>query len=173
MSPPPRRLLILVAGTTPPEQALGLDGSRLPLSDAAAAAAGGPVDLVLATWAPIGETAIGLVGEASIVAIGALPETGFDRLLRGVGAFAIARRLARYPLGRLINSWSATDPSRTFERRLRSRAGELLTPADAVIAADLPATRSAWHLLRRGLTPVAVFTLEAGLERLGRRSASS
>jgi hypothetical protein len=74
-----------------------------------------------------------------------------DKLLRAVGAFALRKRFAKFPLGRLLNSMGPVDPGRVFWRSVR-RNGEalaMLRAADLLIAADLAATKTAWIAANR------------------------
>ena len=74
-----------------------------------------------------------------------------DRFLSLIGAYALRRKLAEYPIGRLLNSLGPVDQGRVFWRAVRrSRSAlALIRSADIAIAADMPATKTAWMALRR------------------------
>jgi len=82
-----------------------------------------------------------------------------DNLLTAVGAFALRKRLAAFPIGRLLNSIGPVDQGRVFSRTVRrnSDAMRLLRSADVVIAADLIATKVAWLAVHRGWVDNAYF----------------
>jgi hypothetical protein len=82
-----------------------------------------------------------------------------DRVLAGIGAFALRARLASFPLGRLINSLGPVDPGRVFWRTLKRdrEAMRLLRSADVVIATDLPTTKTAWLAVHRGWVTEAFY----------------
>jgi len=91
-------------------------------------------------------------GLASSVELGAAPKPVADRLLAAFGAYALRSRLAKIPIGRLINSLGPVDQGRVFWRAVRRspEAVALLRSADVIIAADAPAVRTAWVAVRRG-----------------------
>lgn len=74
-----------------------------------------------------------------------------DRLLTAIGAYALHRKLATVPIGRLLNSLGPVDQGRVFWRAVRRNksAVELIRSADVLIAADMPAVKTAWMALRR------------------------
>jgi hypothetical protein len=76
----------------------------------------------------------------------------FDRLLTGLGARTLRARLARFPLGRLLNSMGPLDPGRMFWRAVRRSPAALaaIRSSDIVYAADLASVKTAWIAVRRG-----------------------
>lgn len=82
-----------------------------------------------------------------------------DTLLRMMGAFALRRKFATFPLGRLLNSMGPVDPGRVFWRAVRRNktALEVIRRADIAIAADLPAAKTAWIALHRNLVAEAYY----------------
>jgi hypothetical protein len=89
-----------------------------------------------------------------------------DRLFMRLHLNRAEDLLRKLPLGRLLISLGPTDPSRVFWRAVRAdpAALALLSAADVVLAADLPAVRTAWHLLHSGKVPSAYFGLQAGVK---------
>lgn len=75
-----------------------------------------------------------------------------DRILSGLGAFALRSRFATFPLGRLLNSLGPVDQGRVFWRTLRRHpeAMRLLKSVDVAIATDLVAMKTAWLAVHRG-----------------------
>ncbi|MGO1582279.1 MAG: hypothetical protein ACTHXO_03545, partial [Actinomycetaceae bacterium] len=69
--------------------------------------------------------------------------------------------------GRLLATLSPLDDTRTVWRAVRAdaKAQVLVRQADVAVAVDLPAVRTAWSWLRRGVVPVAVYGVAAA-ERL-------
>jgi len=86
-----------------------------------------------------------------------------DRLLAALPLARIEAVLSKSPLGRLLLSLGPTDPSRVFWRAVRAdpAAMAMLASADVLLAADLPAVRTAWHTLRAGKVAEAYFGLQA------------
>jgi len=82
-----------------------------------------------------------------------------DRLLTAVGAFALRRWLATFPLGRLLNSLGPVDPGRVFSRAARRHpeAMQLLHSANVAIATDVPSTKLGWLAVHRGWVDDAFF----------------
>lgn len=75
-----------------------------------------------------------------------------DRILASAGAFALKSWLAKFPIGRLLNSLGPVDSNRVFWRAVRRHpdAMRLLRSADVAIATDLTATKTAWIAVHRG-----------------------
>lgn len=86
-----------------------------------------------------------------------------DRVLASLHVNRADALLRKSPLGRLLISLGPTDSSRVFWRAVRADPAALamLSTADVVLAADLPAVRTAWHVLRSGQVPSAYFGLQA------------
>lgn len=86
-----------------------------------------------------------------------------DRLIASLHLNRVDSLLRKSPLGRLLLSLGPTDPSRVFWRAVRADPAALamLSTADVVLAADLPAVRTAWHVLHAGRVPEAYFGLQA------------
>lgn len=74
-----------------------------------------------------------------------------DRMLARIGAPALRDRLARTPLGRLLNSLGPLDQGRVFWRAIRRHPEGLraLREADAVYAVDLSAVKAGWIAVHR------------------------
>ncbi|MBB5632665.1 hypothetical protein BKA04_000888 [Cryobacterium mesophilum] len=89
-------------------------------------------------------------GLAAHVNLAATQPSAIDRVLSRLGATALFRRLATFPIGRLLNSMGPVDAGRVFWRTVRGSrdAMEALAAADIAIAADMPAVRTAWKALR-------------------------
>jgi hypothetical protein len=94
-----------------------------------------------------------------------------DRLFARLHLNRLEVLLRKLPLGRLLISLGPTDPSRVFWRAVRAdpEALAMLSAADVVLAGDLPAVRTAWHLLHSGKVPSAYFGLQAGVKVFGSR----
>lgn len=71
-------------------------------------------------------------------------------VLRLAGGHRLRDLLARFSLGRLVNSLGPLAPSRTFTRSAHadSRAANALAQCDVAVALDLDATMIAWKLVR-------------------------
>ena len=82
-----------------------------------------------------------------------------DAVLRAMGVFALRRKCATFPLGRLLNSMGPVDPGRVFWRAVRrdKTALDVIRRADIAIAADLPAAKTAWIALHRNLVRQAYY----------------
>ncbi|MGO1562953.1 MAG: hypothetical protein ACTHW7_14135 [Actinomycetaceae bacterium] len=102
-----------------------------------------------------------VVGEDASV-LGRLSRTG----AYGAAESAAARSVP----GRVLASMSPMDSTRTMWRAVRANrpAIDAVRRADLVVAADLPAVRAAWSLLRRGDASRAVYGVSAA-ERLTSR----
>jgi len=104
------------------------------------------------------------------VDVGRRAESPVDRVLVAFGARGLYRRLARFPLGRLLNSLGPVDPGRVMWRAVRrdADAREALTGADIVLAADPAGIKTAWTAARRGWTAEAFY--DRGAPAARRRS---
>ncbi len=82
-----------------------------------------------------------------------------DRLLSAMGAFALRRWLANFPIGRLLNSLGPIDQGRVFSRSVRRHpeAMSVLRSADVAIATDMESTKLGWLAVRRGWVEEAFF----------------
>jgi hypothetical protein len=82
-----------------------------------------------------------------------------DRAARALGLIAVRDRLARSPIGRLLNSLGPVDQGRLFRRAVRSdsEAMAMLRAADVAIAADLAGVATAWTAVRRGWVSEAYY----------------
>src|SRR5690606_22116171 len=85
--------------------------------------------------------------------------TALDRILTALGAHAVRRRFAGFPLGRLLNSLGPVDQGRVFWRIVRQTAPAMsaLKNADIAIATDLAAAKTAWIAQRRGWVTEAYY----------------
>lgn len=149
----PQHLIRTALGDVRPRQALGL-------------ALDAEVRVSVISWAPSAAP----FGTDTTVALQGQAPGATDRVLRRLGLPAASRWLARYPIGRLINSLSPGDQSRVFARAVR-RSPEALRVLDGcsiVIAADPPAVRTAWKLLHGGRVERAFLGLPAAVKELSR-----
>lgn len=82
-----------------------------------------------------------------------------DRVLTALGAYALRRKLATFPIGRLLNSLGPVDQGRLFWRAVRRnrQALALIRRSDIAIAADMPAVKTAWLSARRHLVDQAYY----------------
>lgn len=115
--------------------------------------ASGAVNIDLISFGPEKVVA----GLRNVIHLKGKAESPIDASLRVLGAFALRRKFATFPLGRLLNSMGPVDPGRVFWRAVRrdSAAMEMIRCADVAIAADLPAAKTAWIALRKGFVDVA------------------
>jgi hypothetical protein len=82
-----------------------------------------------------------------------------DRLFRSCGLFGLRQKLAKYSIGRLLNSMAPFDQGRVFWRSVRRNAESraLLASSDIAIAADIQSTRTAWVAVRRHWVDQALY----------------
>lgn len=82
-----------------------------------------------------------------------------DKVLTFVGAVALKRWFATFPIGRLLNSLGPVDQGRVFSRTVRRHpaAMRLLQSADIAIATDMGATKLGWLAVHRGWVDEAYF----------------
>lgn len=75
-----------------------------------------------------------------------------DRALKAVGAYALNKQFATFPIGRLLNSLGPVDPNRVFWRAVKRHpeAMRLLKSANIAVATDLAATKTAWLAVHCG-----------------------
>ncbi len=90
-----------------------------------------------------------------------------DKLLTMIGAYALRAWLARFPLGRLLNSLGPVDQNRVYWRKVRRHpdALALIKSASIAIAADLTSTKTAWLAVHRGWVDEAFY--DRGTAALG------
>lgn len=100
-----------------------------------------------------------IAGAAEHVRLDGAAPSPTDRVFAAIGARTLQTRLARSPLGRLLNSLGPIDPNRVMWRAVRRdpAALQLLASADIVVAVDLSATKTAWVALRRGWASEAIY----------------
>lgn len=98
-----------------------------------------------------------------------------DRVAEKLSLDRLSTVLKASPLGRLLLSLGPTDPSRVFWRAVRAdpKALAMLRSADVLLAGDLPAVRTAWHLLRSKQVPAAFFGLQSAEKVFAARYAAS
>lgn len=143
-----RSRIVLLFGSgndSPSSVALASESSTLArlLGDAA-----GPVDVSVIS--------IGLhrtvAGSAEHIRLDQATRSKADRALAIVGAFALRRWFASFPLGRLLNSLGPVDQGRVFSRTVRRDADALrvLRSANTVIATDVESTKLGWWAVQRG-----------------------
>lgn len=155
----PLRVVIVVGSQTAPEQLFKSAFGDRPPADALSEAAGREVHVCLLSWLPASQTD----GLKATRALHAAPPPVFDRFAARLRIDRLSTLLRRSAPGRLVISLSPVDPSRVFWRSVRSdsEAMTLLGSADVVLAADLPAARTAWHMLHAGTVPRAYLGLQA------------
>jgi hypothetical protein len=148
------RVLLLYAATADPAAAL-----RLELGDDAPAAVFADARVSLISWHRPEGTPEGI---DDVVVLSERPAP-LDRLFAATGVLALRDRLSAFPAGRLLVSLGPADASRAFWRALRRLPLEDGADSATAVAGDLPATRAAWHLLRRGVVARAVLGVRAAL----------
>ena len=84
---------------------------------------------------------------------------GIDTVYSAMGAKHLARWLAKFPIGRLMNSLGTLDQGRVFSRAVRRSpaAMRLLREADVLIATDVVSTKLAAAAVRRGWVAEAYY----------------
>ncbi len=115
----------------------------------------GAVDVHLISFGPVrAKSKI-----TSQVNLGGSSKSSLDIVLRAFGAFALRRKFASFPLGRLLNSLGPVDQGRVFWRAVRrdAAAWATISSADIAIAADLPAAKTAWIVRHRNIVKEAHF----------------
>jgi len=91
-------------------------------------------------------------GSADHVRLDDSTRSATDRLLAILGAFALRRWFATFPLGRLLNSLGPVDQGRVFLRTAKrhAHAMRLLRSTNVVIATDVESTKLGWTAVHRG-----------------------
>ncbi|WP_341954150.1 hypothetical protein [Salinibacterium sp. TMP30] len=158
--------LLLVANDAEAVERLESQFATAGLAEVIAAAAECDVVLTIATLDPVKHAEKTYARNAIIHSLLANPAPLVDRLLLAVGAQKLRPTLAKSPVGRLINSLSATDPSRTFARAYSRKPAKLAGHFDLVIASDTAAIRTAWLLNRRHRATAAFFGEAAAIATL-------
>jgi hypothetical protein len=157
----PLNVVIVMASRSVPEQvfrsALGEVSPRAALG----LAAGRDVKVSLLSQVPASEELKLELTETHVLS--PVPTPLLDRILAKLHLAPLENVLRRSPPGRLLLSLGPTDASRVFWRAVRAdpSALALLSSADVLLAADLPAVRTAWHCLRSGKVASAYFGLQA------------
>ncbi len=155
----PLNVVVLIGSRSVPEQlfrsALGEDSPHTALGRAS----GRAVKVSLLSWLP--STAQLDMASSHVVSPRRTPF--LDRVLAALPLERLESLLRTSPPGRLLLSLGPTDPSRVYWRSVRAdpSAVAMLASADVLLAADLPAVRTAWHFLRAGKVPAAYFGLQA------------
>lgn len=161
-------IVVLLLGS---ERALGagaaLDGERSRLD--LLLEESGPVEIRLVSRHDVG-VVDGVVEQLSLAGHDVGP---LDRVLGALGATRLHDRLARVPIGRLLNSMGPLDQGRVFWRAVRRspEARALIRGADVAIAGDAAAVKTAWLARRRGLVAAAYYDHRAAgsIRRRARR----
>lgn len=155
----PLNVVVIIGSRTAPEQLFRSAHGELSPQAALSRASGREVKVSLLSQLPASET--GEFADAHVVTPSRTPLA--DRLLASLRLDRVDTLLRKSPLGRLLISLGPTDASRVFWRSVRadSAAMTMLSTADVVLAADLPAVRTAWHTLHTGKVREAYFGLQA------------
>ncbi|EAR24818.1 hypothetical protein A20C1_06041 [marine actinobacterium PHSC20C1] len=153
----PLTVLLLVANDSEATERLGSQYQSAGLAEAIAAAVNRNVVLTIATRNPEKHANKSYSRDAIIHSMRAERAPLVDRLLLVMGAEKLRTTLSTSPIGRLINSLSATDPSRIFARAYRQKPANASGHFDLVIAFDTAAIRTAWSFNKRDSTTAAVF----------------
>lgn len=153
-------VVVLIGSPTAIQQGSGLTNERSEL-DAIIERATGAVSIQTISFSADGPP--GAHAHIQLPPPGSVSRT--DRVLHALGAPALHRRLARFPLGRLINSLGPVDAGRVFWRSVRANpaARGALADAQIAIAADLPAVKTAWLALRSGRVSSAYYDHRAAV----------
>lgn len=169
MDKPLNVVLIVGAPTAPEEMIRSALGGSTPQS-ALSRAAGRHVAVSLLSMAPPASAD----GFAASRVVTPAKTPAIDRILGKFSLDRLTGMLKGSPLGRLLLSLGPTDPSRVFWRAVRSDADAMamLRSADVLLAGDLPAVRTAWHLLHSKQVPAAFFGLQAAEKVFSARYAS-
>lgn len=155
----PMRVVIVIGSPASPERLFRSGFGESSPRDALSRACRRDVDVSLLSLIPASEgqgiTSAHALAPSRTPLIDRLLSTRFPQLL--VGA------LGKSSVGRLLLSLGPADPSRVFWRSVRSdrEAMAMLSSADVLLAADLPAVRTAWHLLHEGKVPEAYYGLQS------------
>lgn len=155
----PLHVVIVVGSQSKPEQLFRSALGELSPQAALSRASGREVAVSLLSQLPAAETQD--LAASHVVSPSRKPLT--DRVVASLHLDRVDALLRKSPLGRLLISLGPTDLSRVFWRAVRadSAALTMLSTADVVLAADLPAVRTAWHILHSGKVPSAYFGLQA------------
>jgi glycosyltransferase involved in cell wall biosynthesis len=154
----PRRVVVVVGSEAPADEALASIAGGGNLADRLGTPDRPAQVTVVCRVAP----AAGIEGVSDVVVVGQ-DSSALGRLSR-TGAYGAAESAAaRSVPGRVLASISPMDPTRTMWRAVRASgpAVDAVRGADLVVAADLPAVRTAWSMLRRGAAPRAVYGVSA------------
>lgn len=155
----PLNVVIIVGSRSVPEQLFRSALGELSPQAALRGASGRDINVSLLSQLPASETE-----DLSAVHVVSPSRAPFiDRFLARLPLAPVEILLRKSPLGRLLMSLGPTDPSRVFWRAVRADPAALamLSAADIVLAADLPAVRTAWQVLHAGRVPQAYFGLQA------------
>lgn len=169
MDKPLNVVLIVGAPTAPEELIRSALGGPTPQS-VLSRAAGREVSVSLLSMSAPAD----LDGFVSVHAVSPAKTPAVDRILGKLSLQGVLSALKSSPLGRLLISLGPTDPSRIFWRAVSAdpHAMAMLRSADVLLAGDLPAVRTAWHLLRAKQVPAAFFGLQAAEKVFAARYAA-
>ena len=155
----PLNVVVLIGSRSVPEQVFRSALGDVSPRDALSRASGRNVTVSLLAQLPVSE-------ELKLTAAHVLSPRRtplLDRILAKLPLGRPESMLRASPMGRLLLSLGPTDPSRAYWRAVRAdpQAMALLSSADVLLAADLPAVRTAWHFLHSAKVPSAYFGLQA------------
>jgi hypothetical protein len=161
--------LVLVSHDRECAERFGSQFSERGLAQALTDAAGAEVALTIATLEPQTYAGMPYARDANIHSLHSDQPAPFDRVLSALGAEKVRDILTKNSVGRLINSLSPTDPSRTFARAFRGNPVNTTTHFDLVIASDAGAIRTAWLLYKRCRATAAILGEAAAIAYLRKR----
>lgn len=157
----PLHVVIIVGSHSVPDQVFRSALGEVSPGAALSLAAGRDVTVSLLSQIPASEELQLELSSAHLLSPVRAPF--YDRLLAKLPLAPLEKMLQSSPPGRLLLSLGPTDPSRVLWRAVRADpvALALLSSADILLAADLPAVRTAWHFLHTGKVRSAYFGLQA------------
>ncbi|WP_087874285.1 hypothetical protein [Arthrobacter globiformis] len=155
----PLNVVVLVGSTSVPEQVFRSAFGDVPPANVFSRVSGRAVTVSLVAQLPAAPELE--LASSHVLAPRRTPL--LDRLLAKLPVARLEGSLRTSPLGRLLLSLGPTDPSKVYWRAVRAdpQAMAMLSSADVLLAADLPAVRTAWHFLHSGRVPSAYFGLQA------------
>lgn len=155
----PLHIAILAGTETAPEQLFrSAFGDRSP-TEALRAAAGQEISVSLICRGEFNDQ----LGISMIRRLRPNKTPLIDKAIAALRLEVLDKAFRRSSVGRLLISLGPTDSSRVVWRAVNAdhEAMSVLRSADIVVAADLAAVRTAWHLVQGGAVPHSYFGLQA------------